>query len=100
MVAFKGMKPATPAEREFMARVRELPCCLCHAGTQQTRTECHHVVRGNKRLGHYFCLPICESHHHVIKQFKSLERGLWQQTVDQLGVVVSWPQSKICARRT
>ncbi len=99
MVAHRNMPRATQAERDHMARVRELPCCLCLKDAQQTPTECHHLKIGNKRMGHMYVIPVCDFHHRNIHQFPHLMRSLWQQTMDTLGMVMSWPISKIVSRR-
>jgi hypothetical protein len=100
MVMWKGMTPATAAELEHMARVKQLPCCLCLAGMQRSVTEVHHIKRGNKRLGHFYVLPYCKFGHHANASYHTQhERALWQKLNDELGIVRDWPTSRIVARR-
>jgi hypothetical protein len=104
MVYYKGQTPATPAERQHLARVKELPCCLCLPGEQESVpdnwTEANHLKCGNKRMGHYFVVPYCRIiHHPKAHLYVRRERDLWQQTVDTLGVIVTWPTSKLVPRR-
>ncbi len=46
-------------------------------------------------MGHFYVVPVCGFHHAHIHHFPKLMRSLWQQTMDTLGVVMSWPASKI-----
>jgi hypothetical protein len=98
MVAFRGMKPATAAERAHMARVKELPCCVCIAGKQVDPTEVHHIVEGNRRLGHFYVLPLCTYHH--VRVYLLSQKKLWHKLMPTLGVTdVEWPVSKLVSRR-
>ncbi len=100
MVQYRGMTPATPEELEHLARVKLLPCCLCLLGEQRSVTECHHIKRGNKRLGHFFVLPYCKIKHHMHAHlYTHEERANWQKLNDELGIVRDWPQSKIVRAR-
>lgn len=99
MVQYKGMPKATPEELEHLARVKQLPCCLCIGGAQRSVTEVHHIKRGNRRLGHFFVLPYCKFAHHAnASYYTHHERALWQKQNDELGIVRDWPQSKIVRR--
>jgi hypothetical protein len=99
MVTYRGMPKATTQELEHLARVKQLPCCLCLPGEQRSRTEVHHIKRGNKRLGHFYVLPYCRVKHHASAYlYTHQERDLWQKLVDELGVVRDWPASKLVAR--
>lgn len=98
MVQWSGMKAATKAEREHLGRVKELPCCVCFPSEQRSMTEVHHIVRDNKRLGHFFVLPLCHAHHQNVSRLKKLERSYWQLLNETLGIKREWPQSKIVAR--
>jgi hypothetical protein len=56
-------KPPTKTEREWMARAADLGCVACRKDGHQTPASIHHIVQGNRRLGHLFTLPLCPSHH-------------------------------------
>ncbi len=58
-------KRATKAERERMARLKEMPCLCCRIQLcpQPSPTEVHHLLSGNKRRGHLYSVPLCEWHH-------------------------------------
>ncbi len=100
MVMYRGMPKATPEELAHLARVKQLPCCLCIPGAQRSATEVHHIKRGNKRLGHFYVLPYCKFTHHANASYYTYhERALWQKLNDELGVVRDWPISKVITRR-
>jgi hypothetical protein len=99
MVMYRGMPKATLEELEHLARVKLLPCCLCLPGEQRSRTEVHHIKRGNKRLGHFYVLPYCKIKHHANASYYTYhERDLWQRLNDELGIVRQWPMSKLVPR--
>ena len=56
-------KTPTKAEREWMDRAREYGCVACLQDGHQSPASVHHIVQGNRRLGHLFTLPLCEMHH-------------------------------------
>lgn len=56
-------KPPTKAEREWMARIADLGCVACRKDGEATPASVHHIVQGNRRLGHLFTLPLCPPHH-------------------------------------
>lgn len=103
MVAYKGMPKATKDEIEYLSRVKQLPCCLCIGDEQRTPTEGHHCKIGNKRIGHFYVIPVCQWHHRRIfmQQYKHAEPQLLANTHKTLGIKDKpWPTSKIIARRT
>lgn len=64
-----GMKarkiPPTAAEREWMASVAELGCIVCRRqGRGFVPCAVHHIVEGNRRLGHMFTIGLCDPGHH------------------------------------
>lgn len=57
-------KSPTKQEREWMDRVQAYGCCACRKdGHYFEPAEIHHIVSGNKRMGHMFSLPLCSRHH-------------------------------------
>ena len=56
-------KTPTRLEREWMTRITELGCVACRQDGHQTPASVHHIVQGNRRLGHLFTLPLCYLHH-------------------------------------
>lgn len=52
----------------YLARVHELPCCICEAfGEVQTSpTQAHHPIHGrfgSRRVPDRMAIPVCEGHH-------------------------------------
>src|SRR6266849_5797626 len=98
MVVYKGMPRATAPERAHMARVKALPCCIC-VDDQRSPTEVHHLVSGNKRMGHFFVIPLCGECHRQIHQISLRCQQLWWiESNEQLGITRDWPASKIVPR--
>lgn len=53
---------------DYLAAVRELPCCVCQAWgeVQRTPTEAHHVFHGRfsgRKTPDIMAVPICRAHH-------------------------------------
>ena len=129
MIAHKGYVRPTRAESARITLMLDiLPCAACIveavkiAGWPAARPECHHIVEGNKRLGHLYTIPLCPGHHRGAwnreqRQFigkgpvalsdgrklfvarYGTERGMWVWTQAQLGMPVTWPTSKRVPRR-
>ena len=55
----------TAAERRWMAAVADLGCVVC-LKFHHVRTPCavHHIVEGQRRLGHMFTIGLCDPGHH------------------------------------
>ena len=57
-------KAPTKAEREWMDWIVSLGCIACRKdGITDSPASVHHLVQGNRRLGHMFTLPLCPPHH-------------------------------------
>ena len=51
-------------EREWIDRLQSLGCVACEIdGIDDTPGEIHHIISGNRRLGHLFTLLLCPPHH-------------------------------------
>lgn len=115
----------TKAEKARIDRMLALGCICCmeQFGIQQP-AECHHIVSGNKRLGHLYTLPLCPGHHRgywpdfdalkvhgIIEPPVSIASGrklfdekygseeyLWALVQERLGLPVITPKTKIVAR--
>ena len=53
---------------QYMARVHDLPCCVCarFAMVQMSPTEAHHVFHGrfsNRKPDDWNTIPLCRGHH-------------------------------------
>lgn len=62
----------TKAEQERLDRLHAMPCLACtmqmakileYREKQPFRTEAHHLLSGNKRIGHLATIPLCGYHH-------------------------------------
>jgi len=64
-----GLKEPRPAaDPAYLARVRELPCCICEAfgERQETATQAHHIIHGRfsgRKTPDRMAIPLCEGHH-------------------------------------
>lgn len=125
MIMHRNQKRATRAESLRIGRMKELGCCACIVyGIPNDRfIECHHIVEGNKRLGHLYTIPLCAGHHRgawqpaqisalapellvsissgskVFTPIYGTNRSLWDKVQFVLGLDDEWPVSKILARR-
>lgn len=65
MIWHKNAKPWTKAETERADRMaEEIGCIFC--ALTDVKSPCehrHHIKRGTSRMGHWYTLPLCESHH-------------------------------------
>lgn len=97
-------KPMTTAERARIAAMMRLGCVYCaYMGMPAPAEECHHIVEGMKRLGHWYTIPLCRKDHRDINQLTRInepsERYLWEKVQKRLHLSLAWPVSKILARR-
>jgi hypothetical protein len=97
-------KPWTKAEKARGDRMAtEIGCIFCALSDIKSRCdERHHVKRGNKRMGHWFTLPLCEAHHSqchsgTIRNAEQLDA--WIKVQHILGLSDELPASKIVKRR-
>ena len=59
-------KSPTKAEKAWMDRIQKLGCVACEKdGNPGALAEIHHIVSGNRRIGHMFTLPLCPNHHRL-----------------------------------
>jgi hypothetical protein len=113
----------TKAESERVVRMKALGCCCTPCDEPP---EVHHIIEGNRRLGHLWTLPICAGHHkgdwtdrqrahyaerglllppHVHGGSKTFarhygsEKELYMRVQAWLGLPLTWPASKILPRR-
>lgn len=113
------------ADKARIERMLTLGCCACATlGIPNFhQIEVHHILRGNKRLGDWFTLPLCKGHHQGYftetqkirlhddervsigtgrKPFNEkfgTERELWEKIQFVLDLSRDWPGSKVVSRR-
>lgn len=56
-------KPATKLEREWMSRAAEHGCVACKQDGIESPASVHHIIQGNRRLGHLYSIGLCYPHH-------------------------------------
>ena len=56
-------KAPNKIEREWMAAAADHGCVACLQDGHQTPASIHHIVQGNRRLGHLFSIGLCYPHH-------------------------------------
>lgn len=113
--------PPNKAERTRIKLIMGMCCAVCalHGDVKLRPVELHHIVRGNKRLGHWYTVQLCTGHHRGVnwsdqpaqvaisdgvKAFRHAHGGLedidiWQRLQVVLGMDDSLPPSKIVPRR-
>lgn len=64
-----GLKePKAKADPAYLAKVRELPCCICEAfgEAQLSATTAHHPIHGRfsqRKTPDRMAIPLCDGHH-------------------------------------
>lgn len=115
----KNMPRATASEARRINRMKAeigCVCCLLRTGVPNYHVEVHHIVRGNKRLGHWYTLPLCRSHHRIrgvggiftsiadgskaFRQIHGTELDLWLKVQHMLELNDELPATKVLPRRT
>lgn len=60
-----GKRAPTVEEAAWMASIVSLGCIACILdGVPPRATAVHHILRGGRRIGHLFTLPLCDPGHH------------------------------------
>lgn len=113
----------TKREAQRIQAMMKLGCVACAVlGIPYANVECHHLLDGGVRMGHWFTLPLCAGHHQGRfttlqrkllereqrvgisdgrKRFNAVygtERALWERVQDRLKLPKVWPVSKILPR--
>lgn len=111
--------PPNKAERERITRMKAeigCICCILSLGIRSRCDEVHHIISGNKRMGHWYTLPLCRQHHQggeagiqwtsVAQGSKAFTRAhgtqidLWLKIQHMLNLPDDLPPSKIFKRAT
>lgn len=115
---------ATKTEATRIENMMRLGCSACATlSIPCPAHEVHHIVEGNKRLGHWYTIGLCRGHHRGYwssqqeaimrpewmvsiadgrKAFTAVyppERNLWLTVQLRLGLSTEWVPSKIMPRR-
>ena len=104
MIMHRNSKPWTKAETARAARMaEEIGCIYCwletgHRGPCDVR---HHIISGNKRMGHWYTLPCCEKHHadcHNGTFNRPNQLDTWLKVQHALNLSDEFPASKVFKR--
>lgn len=110
----KATKPEVERIKRLVLEVGCI-CCLLRFGVYNGHVEIHHIVRGNRRLGHWYTLPLCTAHHRAkgegpmtsiangSKAFTAMhgtELDLWLKVQHMLKLSDELPTSKRVPRRS
>jgi Recombination enhancement, RecA-dependent nuclease len=114
----------TKYERERMEAMMKLGCAACAYlfALPVVAQECHHILSGGRRMGHWYTIPLCRGHHQgdwspeqielieprmlvaisdgrkaFVAAYPS-ERELWELVQVRLRLPRVWPVSKILPR--
>ncbi len=104
MIAHRHSKKWTKVERARADRMaEEIGCIFCQLETS-IKGPCevrHHIISGNKRMGHWFTLPVCEPHHtacHNGTYSHAVQIDTWIKVQHALEMSDELPPSKIFPR--
>lgn len=71
--------PPTKAERERMAKIKEMPCAVCG---KHGPSDVHHITECGRRLGHMFTIPLCYEDHRGNRGFSGINRSAWDKSIE------------------
>lgn len=105
MIWHRKAKPWTKAEKARADRMAlEIGCIFCALGDIKSRCDHrHHIKSGNKRMGHWYTLPLCEAHHsqcHSGTIRNAEQMDAWFKVQHILGLSDELPKSKIYKRES
>lgn len=80
-----GKGAPTVEEARWMASIVTLGCIACLLDGMLPRpTAVHHILRGGRRMGHLFTLPLCDpGHHQGGEQFGLISRHPWKARFEE-----------------
>lgn len=76
-----GKRTPTVEEADWMSRIVAHGCIACILdGCAPRETAVHHILRGGRRIGHLYSLPLCQPGHHMDGQSLGMvSRHPWKQ---------------------
>lgn len=101
----KNSKPWTKAEKsraDRMALIIGCIFCWLERGGPGRCDNRHHIISGNKRMGHWYTLPVCLSHHngcHNGTYSHAEQIDTWIKVQHALGLSDELPVSKVFPRQ-
>ena len=77
----KNAKALSPAEREHLGRVKELPCSVCD---HPAPSDAHHIVQGQ----HFTAVALCKDCHQGSENGWHGRKTMWRvMKLDELGAL-------------
>lgn len=75
-------RPPTIYEAERIEAMMRLGCVACAVlGIPYAEVQCHHILDGGTRMGHWFSLPVCAGHHKG--EFTAVQRTILMEASDE-----------------
>ncbi len=106
MIWHRNAERWTTAEKARADRMaEEIGCIFCWLDKGE-RGPCdvrHHIISGNKRMGHWYTLPCCERHHtdcHNGTFIHAVQIDRWLKVQHLLSLSDELPKSKIFKRES
>lgn len=96
--------PKAKPNPKHLARVRELPCCICYEWSlpQMSPTTAHHPIHGrgkNTKVADELAIPLCDGHHQGTfdrsKVALHREPTKWKQLYGNDIEWVSWVEARL-----
>lgn len=80
-----GKYTPNAVERKWMDAIVRFGCVACWIDNNQPRpTAVHHILRGGRRIGHLYSLPLCDpGHHQNGQQFGLISRHPFKAQFEQ-----------------
>lgn len=79
-----GKRKPTAVEAKWMDAIVAYGCVACrHDGNGIVTPHVHHILRGGRRIGHLFTLPLCPSHHQDDGRPGYVARHPWKKRFEQ-----------------
>jgi len=91
-------------EPEYLARVRDLPCCICREFglPQQSPTAAHHCIHGRygaRKVPDRMSIPLCEGHHQGLRDTSKIaihrEPQRWRDLYGADTDWISWAENRV-----
>lgn len=80
-----SLRPPTRYEAERIEAMLKLGCVACaQLGIPYAEVQCHHILDGGVRMGHWFSLGLCAGHHKG--EFTALQQTLVVEVAQERGI--------------
>lgn len=65
MIMHRNMARPNAGEAARIKLIMSMSCAVCalHGDVSKRSLELHHIVRGSRRMGHWYTLQLCRGHH-------------------------------------